>query len=109
MDFKTGRTNHIQDYLTTVRTGQWYGWSDSKNRVYANIIVHDGGSKPTEQECIDGLQKLQDDFDAQEYARNRIKEYPSIRKMVVALYDTDDRATIDAKRAEVKSKYPKPS
>ena len=70
MDFKTGRPNHIQDYLTTVRTGQWYGWSDSKNRVYANIIVHDGGSKPTEQECIDGLQKLQDDFDAQEYARN---------------------------------------
>ena len=109
MDFKTGRPNHIQDYLTTVRTGQWYGWSDSKNRVYENIIVHDGGSKPTEQECIDGLQKLQDDFDAQEYARNRMKEYPSIRKMVVALYDTDDRATIDAKRAEVKSKYPKPS
>ena len=70
IDFKTGRPNHIQDYLTTVRTGQWYGWSDSKNRVYANIIVHDGGSKPTEQECIDGLQKLQDDFDAQEYARN---------------------------------------
>ena len=107
MDFKTGRPNHIQDYLTTVRTGQWYGWSDSKNRVYANIIVHDGGSKPTEQECIDGLQKIQDDFDAQEYARNRMKEYPSIRKIVVALYDTDDKAAIEAKRAEVKAKYPK--
>ena len=64
MNFKTGRPDHIEDYLVTVRTGQWFGWSDSKNKVYANLIVHDGGSKPTEQECIDGLATLQSDFDA---------------------------------------------
>ncbi len=63
MDFKTGRANHIEDYLVTVRGGQWFGWSDAKNKVYANLIVHDGGSKPTEQECIDGLATLQSDFD----------------------------------------------
>ena len=63
MDFKTGRANHIEDYLVTVRDGQWFGWSDAKNKVYANLIVHDGGSKPTEQECIDGLATLQSDFD----------------------------------------------
>ena len=44
MDLSTGRANHIEDYLVTVRTGQWFGWSDSKNKVYANLIVHDGGS-----------------------------------------------------------------
>ena len=38
MDFKTGRANHIEDYLVTVRDGQWFGWSDAKNKVYANII-----------------------------------------------------------------------
>ena len=103
-----GRANHIEDYLVTVRTGQWFGWSDSKNKIYANLIVHDGGSKPTEQECTDGLQKLQDDFNAQEYARNRKAEYPSIEELVVALYDTDDKSAIEAKRAEVKAKYPKP-
>ena len=58
-----GRPNHIEDFLVRVRTGQWFGWSDSKNKVYANLIVHDGGSKPTEQECTDGLAQLQTDFD----------------------------------------------
>ena len=63
MDFNTGRPDHIEDFLVTVRTGQWFGWSDSKNKVYANLIVHDGGSKPTEQECTDGLAALQTEFD----------------------------------------------
>ena len=63
MPDNNGRPNHIEDYLVTVRTGQWFGWSDSKNKVYANLIVHDGGSKPTEQECIDGLAALQTAFD----------------------------------------------
>jgi len=54
---------HIEDYLVTVRTGQWFGWSDSKNKIYANLIVHDGGSKPTEQECTDGLAALQTAYD----------------------------------------------
>ena len=52
---RDGRADHIEDYLVTVRTGQWFGWSDSKNKIYANLIVHDGGSKPTEKECTDGL------------------------------------------------------
>ena len=60
------RPNHIEDFLVTVRTGQWFGWSDSKNKVYANLIVHDGGSKPTEQECTDGLAQLQTDHDDSE-------------------------------------------
>ena len=57
------RPRHIEDYLVTVRTGQWFGWTDSKNKIYANLIVHDGGSKPTEQECIDGLAALQKAYD----------------------------------------------
>ena len=57
------RPTHIEDYLVTVRTGQWFGWSDSKNKIYANLIVHDGGSKPTEQECTDGLAALQKAYD----------------------------------------------
>ena len=41
-------------------------------------------------------------------ARKRQKEYPSIQELVVALYDADDKAEIDKKRAEIKKKYPKP-
>ena len=63
MDRETGRPNHIEDYLVTVRTGQWFGWSDSKNKIYENLIMHKGDTPPTEQECTDGLAQLQTDFD----------------------------------------------
>jgi hypothetical protein len=62
-----GRANHIEDYLVRLHQGQWFGWSDSKNKVYANLIIHDSSkSKPTEQECIDGLAQLQSDFDTEQ-------------------------------------------
>ena len=69
-----GRAEHIEDYLVTVRTGQWFGWSDSKNKIYANLIVHDGGSKPTETDCTNGLKALQDDWDEKnkEYKVQRV-------------------------------------
>ena len=59
------RPTHIEDYLVKLRTGQWFGWAkgDEPRKVYANLIIHDDGSKPTEQECIDGLAQLQTDFD----------------------------------------------
>ena len=64
MNIETGRPNHIEDYLAQLHTGQWFGWSDSKNKVYANLIIHDDSkSKPTEQECTDGLATMQSDFD----------------------------------------------
>ena len=59
------RPNHIEDYLITLHSGQWFGWSDSKNKVYSNLIIHDDSkTKPTEQECINGLTQLQSDYDA---------------------------------------------
>jgi len=57
------RPTHIENYLVTVRGGQWFGWADPKNKIYANLIVHDGGSKPTEKECTDGLAALQTAYD----------------------------------------------
>ena len=54
----------LEDYLIQLHSGQWFGWSDSKNKVYANLIIHDSSkTKPTEQECIDGLAQLQADYD----------------------------------------------
>lgn len=51
---------------------------------------------------------LQTEYDAKEYQRKRQLEYPTIEELVVALYDTDDKADIETKRAAVKAKYPKP-
>lgn len=74
MDYKTGKPNHIEDYLVQLYTGQWFGWSDPKNKIYANLIIHDDSkTKPTEQECIDGLSKLQSDFDTAETANTNKK------------------------------------
>ena len=58
-----GRADHIEDYLVTVRTGLWFGWTDSENKIYANLIVHDGGSKPSESDCTAGLAALQAAWD----------------------------------------------
>jgi hypothetical protein len=82
------RPSHIEDYLVTVRTGQWFGWSDSKNKVYANLVVHDGGSKPSESDCTNGLKTLQDAWDERnkEYKLNRKKEYKSLADQLDQLY-----------------------
>jgi hypothetical protein len=82
------RPEHIEDYLITVRTGQWFGWSDSKNKVYANLIVHDGGAKPTEAECTNGLKALQDAWDLENdsYKSKRRAEYPSVADQLDDIY-----------------------
>jgi hypothetical protein len=79
------------------------------------IIWHDdvGNAIPnptgiTQEQIDDKYAELQAEYDAQDYARKREAEYPSIQDLVVALYDTDDKAAIDSKRAEIKLKYPKP-
>ena len=108
MDIK-GRADHIEDYLVGVRTGQWFGWSDSSNKIYANIIVYDGGSKPTEKECTDGLAALQAAWDLENnsYRSKRKAEYPEIAEQLDKIYHSG----IDAWKADIKTikdKYPKP-
>ena len=76
-----GRPNHIEDYLANLHTGQWFGWSDSKNKVYANLIIHDGSkSKPSESDCTNGLKTLQDSWDAENdsYKSKRRASYKSV-------------------------------
>ena len=88
MEFPSGKPNHIEDYLCTVREGQWFGWSDSKNKIYANLIVHDGGSKPTEKECTDGLAALITDWNLQfdSYKSKRRDAFPSLAEQLDQLY-----------------------
>jgi hypothetical protein len=66
-----------------------------------NVVVLDESKITTE------IARLQAEFDAQEYARNRQEEYPTIAELTVALYDTDDKAALETKRAAVKTKWPK--
>ena len=105
-----GRADHMEDYLITFRGGQWFGWSDSKNKIYANLIVHDGGSKPTEKQCTDGLKALQDAWDLENdsYKSQRRAEYPSIEDQLDTIYHSGVAGWKTSIKA-FKDKYPKPS
>ena len=103
------KPTHIEDYLVKHRRGQWFGWSNSKDKIYANLIVHDGGSKPTEKECTDGLKVLQDAWDLENdsYKSKRRAEYPSVVDQLDLIYHSGIDAW-KAKIKETKDKYPKP-
>ena len=108
MDYKTGRPNHIEDYLAQSKTGGWFGWSDSSNKIYANLIVHDGSTKPTEKECTDGLAGLQAAWDLENnsYKSKRRAEYPDFASQMDDIYHNG----IDGWKATIKTikdKYPK--
>jgi hypothetical protein len=108
MRFPDGRPDQIEDYLIRVRTGQWFTWSDPSNKIYANLVVLDGGSKPTESDCTNGLKALQDAWDLENdsYKSKRRAEYPKIQDQLDDIYHNG----IDAWKATIKAikdKYPK--
>ena len=117
MDLITDRHFHIEDYLITVKTGAWFGWSNSKNKIYANLVVHDGSSKPTEKECTDGLAALQAAWDLENdsYRSKRREEYDLIPNQLDMLYadmiagKLDTTGTWATHIKTIKDKYPKPS
>tara|TARA_R110000824_G_scaffold141081_3_gene307464 strand:+ start:628 stop:969 length:342 start_codon:yes stop_codon:yes gene_type:complete len=108
-----GRPNHIEDVLVHLHDGAWFGWSNSKNKVYENLIIHNGSkSKPTESELTTELAAQQTAFD-NDHGRKRQEEYPSINELIVALWEnvveerTASVISLETKRQAVKTKYPK--
>ena len=75
MDYKTGRPNHIEDALASMHSNQWFTWTDSKNKIYANLrltekVGVDGNlidnpitELPSESEVNAKLLELQQEFD----------------------------------------------
>ena len=83
------RPKHIEDYLISLHEGQWFGWSNSKNKVYDNLIIHDGSkSKPSESDCTNGLKALQDAWDLENdsYKSKRRAAYKTVVDQLDLLY-----------------------
>ena len=71
-----GRTDHIEDALIVLHSKQWFTWTDSKNKIYANLrltekVGIDGNlvdnpvtELPTESAVNAKLKELQDAWDA---------------------------------------------
>ena len=110
MDILTRRPSSIVDWLYTQHTDNYRWFEFNGEEVYANLVIADGYTKPTEQECIDGLTQMQADFDAKDYQRSRAAEYPSLVEQLDMQYHDSINGTTtwaDAIQA-VKDKYPKP-
>jgi hypothetical protein len=93
------RIQAIQSLLPDVN------WADDEN---TGVTCEDGVIPPTEEEIQAEMTRLQAEHDAQEYARNRLAEYPPIGDQLDALFHagifpSEMAATIQA----VKDKYPK--
>ena len=74
---------------------------------FDQITWHSGTAVISKSDIEKKQKELQVEYDAQAYSRNRAAEYPSIAELTVALYDEDDKAAIETKRAAVKKKWPK--
>jgi len=73
----------------------------------AGAMDANGNPVVLDQSLVDTeVARLQAEYDAQEYARLRKAEYPSIEECVHAILD-DDLEALQAKRAEIKARYPK--
>ena len=60
MDDITGAPDHIEDILVKLHRGQWFGWSDASNKIYANLVIHDDQyDKPSQASLEAELATLQ--------------------------------------------------
>ena len=76
MTLQGKRPAHIEDALIQMHSNQWFTWTDSKNKIYANLkltdkVGIDGNivdnpvtELPTEEEVNAKLKELQDEWDS---------------------------------------------
>ena len=70
--------------------------------------------QPSEEEINTELSRLQSEYDALQYQRDRKAEYPSLDELIVALWEgvVEERmasvTALEGLRQAVKDKYPKP-
>jgi len=82
-------------------------WRANHSSVWKEIVSrfgqadYDDATKRAGHEAT-----LKAEYDALEYARKREAEYPSVQECVHAILD-DDLDALQAKRADIKTKYPK--
>ena len=74
----------IEDVLVQMHSGQWFGWSDSKNKVYENLVIHGDQEKPTKEFLESEVARLQAEYDSKAYARAREAAYPSVADFMEA-------------------------
>ena len=78
------RPKNIEDVLVHLHDGQWFGWSDSKNKVYENLIIHHSDKeKPTQEWLEEELTRQQEAWDTEQIAQQ--ERLASVKSKLEAL------------------------
>jgi len=77
------RPEHIEDVLVHLHSGQWFGWSDSKNKVYANLVIHSADDKPTQEWLEAELSRSQAKWDVDQISKQ--ERLDSVKSKLEAL------------------------
>jgi len=81
--------------------------SVSNNNI-DTIQWHDGTTPISKTDIEAKMVEVQADYDAKQYQRDRVSEYPNLQEAIHALLDGGDTLTeLQAKRTAIKTKYPK--
>ena len=97
--------------MSKVHIAEVIGWKFNYQQgmhTKGGVITAFPGGIPSQADQDTWTAEYEAELAKTEYQRLRKPEYPSIEELVVALYDTDDKAAVDEKRAAVKLKFPKP-
>ena len=89
------------DAISALVGGQITVNTDGNNAVY-----HDGQTPPTEAEIDAELKRMQDEYDANQYQRDRADSYPSWQEQMDLIYHSGV-AGLKAELKKTKDKYPK--
>jgi len=108
---RQGRFDSIEDVLVFNskfhNRGNWFKFNGEF--IYQNLIItNDSFEKPTQEFLESELKKQQDEFDANQYQRDRI--YPEIGDQLDMIYWDKKNGTEKWKEmiTKVKSDHPKP-
>jgi hypothetical protein len=103
---------NISEALISLRPGaQWnLNGDEYGGLIWNEPPVYEGGqTQPTKEEVTQEVARLQAEYDAKEYQRQRAPEYPDIKDQLDAIWKGGDAyEEMLARVMEVKAKYPKP-
>jgi len=76
-------------------------------KVDGTVVYHSGQTPPSEEAIQKKITELVEEYDAQEYARNRAKDYPDTGEQFNKIYDDGLTKWKSEMVDPVKAKWPK--
>ena len=84
------KPEHIEDVLIHLHSGQWFGWSDSKNKVYENLVIYYADKeKPTKEWLESELNRQQKEWDDKQVSYAEAKASSRSKLKALGLNDAE--------------------